>query len=962
MTPAPEPASVRAAPDATDLPAAFSAPSAPTALALAWALKDLCYQAWGSDPPRAARAAQVLQALHAAGVPPAEHGEIEGLMHWTAGIAELNRGHMAEAVLAFDAAALALRRAGCPDPAAQTQVPKIIALSMLGLHDEAAATALTAQRELLALGNVGAAARISQNLGNLLGRRDDYAAAARHFREAAVLFARLGEHAHSVSADIGLARAWTAMGDFDEALRIVARARMRAGNQGLKLQLALADEAGAEVEWARGHYRPALAAFESARRLYETLAVPHYLAIAEKHLAGVYLELRLLPEALALFDTTVAQFQALGMPDEQAWALAQRGRTLALLQRVAAAEAAFAAAAALFATQANGVGSASVALARAELALARGDAAAALALSAAAAQGYERAAQADGQARAAVLRAAALLQAGDLAAAQSAFNATLSSARERQQLQVQVRCLTGQGQCALVLGDEPAARTAFEAAIELFEDQRRALPGDELRRAFLSDHLRPYQELLRLALLAGDAAQTLLALDRFRARSLSERVDDDSPQADVADTRELAALRDRLNWLEHRVRQLHEEGDASTALSGELLRTERELLERARRRRLAAPVAGRPVSPGPGPEEGAAAGEFSLALLQAALDAGDALVEYGVLDGAGAGTDAELFACVVTRDGVTLHRALATLAEVDAAIAAARFQIEALRGGAVALERHLPMLTARAQARLQRLHALLWAPLAAALAGCRRVIVVPHAQLGSLPFAALSDGTADAASAAALPLGEQLQLALAPSARLALRGLLRPPVAAHRMLALGESSRLPHAAQEAAAVAAMFDAADCYVGADATLAALRSHAASADVLHLACHAQFRSDNPRFSALHLADAPLTVDEAETLALRPCTVVLSACETALADNSQGDEPVGLVRAFLVAGASRVLASLWPVDDAVTAGFMAAFYGALRAGQPPAAALAHAQSVTRKSHAHPCFWGAFALYGAW
>ncbi len=950
--------------------------AAPSALALAWALKDLCYQAWGSDPPRAARAAEVLQALHAARgcvVPGDEADEIAGLAHWTAGITELNRGRMAEAVLAFDTAAAALRRAGRPDPAAQTQVPKIMALSMRGLHDEAAACAEAAQRELLALGNVRAAARVSQNLGNLLGRRDDYAAAARHFREAAVLFARLGEHAHSVSADIGLARAWAALGDFDEALRVVARARMRAGKQGLKLQLALADEAGAEVELARGRYQPALAAFESARRIYDSLGVPHYLAIAEKHLASVYLELRLLPEALALFDTAVAQFRALGLPDEQAAALAQRGRVLALLQRspsagtvggagaagaAEAAEVAFAEAAQVFAAQANGVGSASVALARAELALARGDTVAALASADAAAQGYGQAAQADGQARAAVLRAEALLQGGAVPAAQALFTATLATARERQQLQVQVRCLTGQGLAALALGDTAAARAAFEAAIEGFEDQRRALPGDELRRAFITDHLRPYQELLRLALQGGDAAQSLLALDRFRARSLSERVDDDSPGQRPAAAPEDAALRDRLNWLVRRVQRLQDEGESSVALSSELLRTERELMERARRQRLAVPLAG--AAPAASDFS-----DFSLAALQAALGDGDALVEYGALDGTGGrdgGHGAELFACVVTRHGVTLHRALATLPQAHAAIAAARFQIEALRSGAAALERHLPMLTARAQTRLQQLHALLWAPLGGALAGCRRVIVVPHAQLGSLPFAALSDATAVAGSAAAQPLGEQLQLALAPSARLALRGLLRPPVAARRVLALGESSRLPHAAREATAVAALFEVARCYVGAGATLAALRAHAAEADVLHLACHAQFRSDNPRFSALHLADGPLTVDDAETLALQPCTVVLSACETALAESGQGDEHVGLVRAFLVAGASRVVASLWPVDDAVTAGFMAVFYGALRAGQAPAAALACAQSVTRQAHPHPCFWGAFALYGAW
>ena len=143
---------------------------------------------------------------------------------------------------------------------------------------------------------------------------------------------------------------------------------------------------------------------------------------------------------------------------------------------------------------------------------------------------------------------------------------------------------------------------------------------------------------------------------------------------------------------------------------------------------------------------------------------------------------------------------------------------------------------------------------------------------------------------------------------------------------------------------------------------LQAHAAQADVLHLACHAQFRSDNPRFSALHLHDAALTVDQAEALALKACTVVLSACETGLAEQDTGDEMVGLVRGFLVAGASRVLASLWPVEDQLTAGFMARFYGALRAGERPAKALRRAQLATRAERPHPYMWAAFALYGGW
>jgi CHAT domain-containing protein len=71
---------------------------------------------------------------------------------------------------------------------------------------------------------------------------------------------------------------------------------------------------------------------------------------------------------------------------------------------------------------------------------------------------------------------------------------------------------------------------------------------------------------------------------------------------------------------------------------------------------------------------------------------------------------------------------------------------------------------------------------------------------------------------------------------------------------------------------------------------------------------------------------------------------------------------VRSFMVGGAARVLASLWPIDDAVTADFMAQFYRALRAGAAPAAAVQRAQAELRARHAHPYYWSAFTLYGGW
>jgi CHAT domain-containing protein len=924
--------------------------------ALAWTLKDLCYGAWSSEPKRAARAADALRGLCRVDADAGSTGalprlvstshpmaaEIQALAAWTAGIAQLTRGEMLAATKSFDSAASLFTELGQPQHATQTQVPKIMALSYLGQQDEAVECAERTRQQFIAQGDVRAASKVCLNLGSLHLARDAYAQAARHYREAAVLFARVADHEHSIMADIGLADTLTSMGEFDDALLIYARARMRVATHGFPVLEAMVDESAALLHLARGEYREALGGLERSRQGYERLGMPQRQAIAEMQLADAYLELRLLPEALTLYEQAVVRFEALDAPDELAWALAQHGRTQALLARPDRAAESLRRAAAVFHAYDVPVGEASVALIRAELALAVGNADEALALARSAVGCFANAGMAQRQARAEVLCARALLANGQTEAAEMLFDAGARRACELGLLTIHVQCLTGRGMARLALDQRELSRRDFASAIEVFEEQRRVLPGDEFQRAFLTDHLRPYEELLRMALDdcartgSGKDAQAVLEWqERYRARALGERI---AQGAGLVDDAAAKSQRDRLNWLYRRVQRLQDEAEPVGELVAEIRRTEHELLERARRLRVAGNATGAIEDP---------VDNFDCQALCQVMREHESLVEFGVLGD-------ELFAAVVTRDGVRVRRQLAHWPEVVQAVRSARFQIESLQNGQGRVTKHMDTLTVRATARLQRVYELIWAPLAETLSQVRRVLVVPYGPLGSLPFGALLDGQR--------ALARELEIAIVPSARVALHGLRSQPRSARTGLIFGESSRLEHAAGEAQFVAGLFPSATTCIDADATLANLRALAPQADVIHFACHAQFRADNPMFSALHLHDGALTVEAAESLGLNRSTVVLSACETALADQGCGDEMVGLVRAFLVAGAARVVASLWPVDDRITAEFMTHFYAALAQDRAPAAALREAQIIVRRKHLHPYYWAAFTLFGGW
>lgn len=190
------------------------------------------------------------------------------------------------------------------------------------------------------------------------------------------------------------------------------------------------------------------------------------------------------------------------------------------------------------------------------------------------------------------------------------------------------------------------------------------------------------------------------------------------------------------------------------------------------------------------------------------------------------------------------------------------------------------------------------------------------------------------------------------------------------------TSRLPFTRKEADAITALVPATERMqqLDFDASLRTARSEALSQyRIVHFATHGFLNSRHPELSGIVLSlvdengreqDGFLRAQEIYKLKLPAELVVLSGCRTGLGKEIRGEGLMGVTRAFMHAGAARVLVSLWDVHDEATAELMAQFYRRLLGPDKlsPAAALREAQlSMARdKRWAAPYFWAGFTLQG--
>ena len=189
------------------------------------------------------------------------------------------------------------------------------------------------------------------------------------------------------------------------------------------------------------------------------------------------------------------------------------------------------------------------------------------------------------------------------------------------------------------------------------------------------------------------------------------------------------------------------------------------------------------------------------------------------------------------------------------------------------------------------------------------------------------------------------------------------------VLALGnpiprDPQNLAGSEEEVRNIAQLFPGSSAYIGKAATLDQFKTQAPRFPFLHLATHGCFQQGGCQKlgmeeNTLLFADSQFNIRDAALLGLQNTRLLtLSACQTAMQANSNGEEISGVAYIFERAGAQAVMASLWSVDDAATKDLMVEFYQNINQGMSKNEALR--QAKLSQVQRHPFYWSPFILIG--
>jgi CHAT domain-containing protein len=833
--------------------------------------------------------------------------------------------------------------------AARCQLASLHALAKLGRLDDAVAAGESARAALVAQCEDGLAGRADINLGVTHRMRDDPERALHHFDRARAVLAH--EKLLVAQLDSNRAEALLDLGRFDQAQRAFEESLRVFRELGMPRGEAVVEGNLGDLMARQGRLDGAIGYLERARRHLEGAASPGEVARIHAEQADAFAAAGLLAEARPAYEAAIEVLDAQGMNWEASRARVGLGGVLRWLGANKEAQTVLRRSETGFRALGHRAGTARALVMLGETALEVAAFAEARQLLTEAL----RLVQERPMERAlAELSLARLETQVDAAAASERLDRLLRESADLglQHLRVDALRLRAAlsrrgGRCRDAIAD-------LRDAAALFERGRGRFPVGRFRSAFAASRAGVYEELLG-ALLAqqpGPSPRSVLELaERAKSRSLLDlvhgrielleqarvRAEDEAEQL-LLDA--ILGERARLQALQTRIETIApDDADHRGDLAAQLERVD------ARLQTLEAQL-------------GSTAGLASLAppTIDAteslrAVGNDEALLEYMVADG-------QVLAIVACNGRLEVLPRLAPIGWVEQAVGGVHFQM----GRAVARHgRGLevdPGLELDLREELRELHDQIFAPARDLIDDAKRLLIVPHGPLHGLPFHALHDGDDYLVSRWSFRYG--------PSASVLADLEPRRPVRTGTALVTGVADdALPHLEDELAAVCSALPEARRVEGDAARAERILAEAGSSTLIHLACHGRFLPRTPLASGVRLADRWLTVRDLSGLQLHGALVTLSACETGRHLVESGEEPLGLARALLAAGASSVIVSLWSVEDESTAFVMASLYRDTKSGDwsedgVVADRLRAVQLEAARRRTHPAFWSPFVVIG--
>jgi len=857
-------------------------------------------------------------------------------------------GRFAESLVRCEEAVGRARDAGHTTEAGRALLASMHPLGEMGRLDDAVRAGEEARSLFIGRGQHDFAARADLNIGIALQRGDRPREALDRFERARPIL--MADAMLGASLDNSRGEVFVALNRFTEARSAYLSALEQFERAGAAAPAAIAESNLAELAMRAGEYPEALRCFEQARRRLESIGALPQLARLLAEQAEAKAELGMIDQARGDFRDALASLDRCGLPLEAARARHGLGLLLAEVGEDSEAETTLAAARAGFDDLGHVAARARVDLARARVLMKHGRLVDARRL-AAHALGVLHDRPVDA-ATARLLLGQIALGLGEYEAARPELDLAMLAAARLDHPLLASEVLIARAAVRRATGDRAAAIDDLEGATRQVERLRGGLPASRWRRAFLGQRLAAHEQFIGALLerdLPADRARALHALEQIRGRSLLDHVApgqgaEPPPARQEHDALPIRAearrLRRELSSLYGRI--LDDEFAAGTDAA---IRTWRQdiadreaALDRAESRLAAT-----------NREAGAVSNAVTADDVRMHLGEDQALIAFFV-------SEHGYSALGVDRAQILHFRTLGSVAEIDALLSKLDFQINlGLRRDAERPDR-AARLAEQSRAVLAELHACLMAPMRAWLRPFRRVVIVPHGALHSVPWSALADGDAYVLDAHAISTVPSASLFVALAHARAEGG--RPFVA-------GVADELaPRAEEEAEFVAARTgEEAVLFQGAHATVEACARGFPGAPLIHLACHGRYLPEIPEGCGVRMADGWLTASRISDLSLCARLVVLSACQTGRSRVDGGEELLGLLRAFLFAGAATVLASLWRVSDESTRLFMASFYDAWQNGRGTldlASAVRQAQIAVRAAHVHPAHWASFNLTG--